>query len=98
MRFLKDRYSVHFINFICLSTRLVHGKRGGISALQGHSFFTTSTDHENGTAKIGIEDLLGMNRTEHSDGFFESGTEEKMDKFIGHLVHVLYACKGEVLN
>ena len=30
--------------------------------------------------------------------FFIKGTREKMDKFIGHMISVLYGCKKQILT
>ena len=38
-----------------------------------------------------------IGRGDSQDRIFESGTDDKMDKFVGHLIHVLYGCKKDVL-
>ena len=58
IRFLKDRYSNQFINFLCICLKLSHAKRAVFSDLQSHNFVVAFKDPDNQTVKVSLSDML----------------------------------------
>ena len=88
LRLLKDRFSIHFINFLCQSLKLSHSKRSALSELIESPFIVAPHDHDNKTVKIELADLLAIGRG-WSQEVFEPGMQQKMDGFLSHLRTVL---------
>lgn len=66
MRFLKDRYSNQFINFLCICLKISHSRRGSLNELLGHNFVVSYKDPDNQTVKIELKDMLKI-----SGGYFQ---------------------------
>ncbi len=52
IKLLKERFSLQFINFLCICLKLSHSKRAVISDLINHSFLTNSNNKDNRTVSI----------------------------------------------
>ncbi len=52
IRFLKDRYSNQFINFLCNCLKLSHAKRASFNDLLAHNFVVSFKDPDNHTVKV----------------------------------------------
>ena len=77
LKLLKDRFSIHFINFLCQSLKLSHARRATLSDLIESPFIVTPHDNDNRTVKIGLADLLAIGRG-WSQEVFESGVQQKL--------------------
>lgn len=88
LRLIKDRFSIHFLNFLCQSLKLSHTRRATLSDLIENPFITAAHDNDNRTVKIELSDLLAIGRG-WSQEVFESGAQQKLDSFLGHLKTVL---------
>ena len=78
MRLLKDRFSVHFINFLCRCLTLSHSKRAKLSELMESNFIAAPHDNENRTVKVELADLMALGKGWNQDNIFESGTHQKL--------------------
>jgi hypothetical protein len=70
MKLLKDRFSLQFINILCVCLKLNHSQRATIRDLINHSFLL-SESKEAKTVKVNLLDLLQISADE-SQGFIES--------------------------
>ena len=62
LKLLKDRFSIHFINFLCQSLKLSHERRASLSELMDSPFKVSPHDNDNRTVKIELADLLAIGR------------------------------------
>lgn len=70
LKILKDRFSMQFLNFLCGSLRLSHGRRSTIDDMLGH-LFLRSESKECHTVNVSLQDLLLISKLE-SDPMIES--------------------------
>ena len=92
IKFLKDRFSIHFMSFLCESLKLSHARRASLKDLVGHSFMHLE-GKDNITVDVSLGDLVGISG--EPDPVVESVKEERMEKFIGHVLQVLSSCARE---
>ena len=60
-KYLKDRFSMPFQNFLCRCLKLNHSKRASFSELLDHSFLRNETSKDSKTVHISLSDLLLIN-------------------------------------
>jgi hypothetical protein len=94
-KILKDRFSMQFLSFLCCSLKLSHSKRASIDEMMGHVFLR-SESKECHTVNVSLQDLLQISKVE-SDPIVESVKEERLDKFIGHILQVLSNCNRDLV-
>lgn len=63
MKYLKDRFSLPFLNFVCQCLKLHHGKRATFRELISHSFLRNDTSKDTKTVLISLNDLLQINNS-----------------------------------
>lgn len=92
-----------FINFLCQCLKLNHNKRATFRDLISHSFLRNNTSKDTKTVMIELNDLLQINN-DWNQQFIESVftlfmqmQQQRVDKFIGHVLHVLNGCKKDVV-
>ena len=61
IRFLKDRYSNQFINFLCMCLKISNHKRATMADLLAHNFVVSYKDPDNQTVKVDLKDLMKIN-------------------------------------
>ena len=59
IKFLKDRFSIHFMGFLCESLKLSHARRATLKDLVGHSFLHVE-GKDNITVDVSLGDLVGI--------------------------------------
>lgn len=69
-KFLKDRFSMQFLNFLCCSLKLNHSRRASIDDMISHVFLR-SDSKECHTVNVSLQDLLLISKVE-SDPMIES--------------------------
>lgn len=57
MKFLKDRFSVPFLNFLCQCLKLHHNKRATLNELMAHTFLRVE-GKDCQTVQLTLKDLL----------------------------------------
>lgn len=57
MKFLKERFSMQFLNFLCLCLKLDHTKRATLHELMDHSFLRVESKDSH-TVDLTLRDLM----------------------------------------
>ena len=61
LKFLKDRFSTLFINFLCCCLKLIHTRRFTLKEILNHSFLINEGYKDTKTVQICLKDLLLIN-------------------------------------
>lgn len=72
MKLLKERFSIQFLNFLCVCLKLEHSKRATLNELMEHSFLRVESK-DSRTVNLSLKDLMLIREAE-SDPFIESVT------------------------
>ena len=59
IKFIKDRFSIHLMSFLCDCLKLSHTRRPSLKDLSSHSFLHVE-GKDNITVDVGLSDLMGI--------------------------------------